>query len=280
MSNIAPVAIKAGSKEMLHRLCNDCIPPRILMVVAHPDDEAIGAGARLRHWRDVLTIAYVTDGVPPDVKDATLVGFQTRDEYARARRTELRDALALAAIEPERAVQLAFTDQTVVHHLPELIDALISLVARHEPELLLTHSFEGGHPDHDAIALAVQAAVQRLEDRGLGAPPLFEMASYHMGAEGLRSGEFLPADVPTRRCELSPGEREFKERLFACFPSQQEVLRWFRTDVEAFRVAPSYNFSAPPHAGMLFYEQFQIGMTGEAWRAAAAPVVTELARPG
>src|SRR5206468_1472133 len=105
--------------------------PRILMVVAHPDDEVIGAGTRLRHWRDALTIVHVTDGIPLDTKDAKVAGFQTREEYARARQTEMRHALSLATIEPDCTVQLAFTDQTAVHHLPELIDTLISLTARH-----------------------------------------------------------------------------------------------------------------------------------------------------
>ena len=45
--------------------------------------------------------------------------------------------------------------------------------------------------------------------------------------------------------------------------------------VEAFRVAPEYDFTQPPHPGVLFYEQFKIGMTWREWRAHADAALPE-----
>jgi hypothetical protein len=48
-------------------------PRRVVVVVAHPDDEAIGAGAVLRGFPDV-TIVQVTDGAPLDQEYAQRKG--------------------------------------------------------------------------------------------------------------------------------------------------------------------------------------------------------------
>ena len=47
-------------------------------------------------------------------------------------------------------------------------------------------------------------------------------------------------------------------------------------DAERFRPAPNYDFTRPPHAGQLFYEKFNWGMTGEQWRALAGRALQRL----
>ncbi len=41
------------------------IAERVMIVVAHPDDETIGLGAQLRRFEDALLV-HVTDGAPRD----------------------------------------------------------------------------------------------------------------------------------------------------------------------------------------------------------------------
>ncbi len=90
-------------------------------------------------------------------------------------------------------------------------------------------------------------------------------------------GDFLPAeDCETVTAPLSDEERRFKARLFECYHTQQGVLRAFALGFERFRRAPVYDFTRPPHAGRLYYENFNWGMTGARWRALARRVGEEL----
>ena len=67
------------------------------MVVAHPDDETIGAGAQLPRLNGV-TMIHVTDGAPRKPRDAERHGFATAAEYAFARARELERVMMLAGI--------------------------------------------------------------------------------------------------------------------------------------------------------------------------------------
>lgn len=62
------------------------------------------------------------------------------------------------------------------------------------PRRLVTHAYEGGHPDHDAAAFVARAALDLLRRSGRPAPRLLEMALYH-GA---------PARPPRRPAPVRP----------------------------------------------------------------------------
>jgi len=51
--------------------------PSAMAVVAHPDDETVGAGALLDRLDDVVVV-HVTDGAPRDLADARSAGWRAR----------------------------------------------------------------------------------------------------------------------------------------------------------------------------------------------------------
>jgi LmbE family N-acetylglucosaminyl deacetylase len=273
--------IASASLELLCAGVGDPRPaPGAAIIVAHADDEVIGAGARLpRLCR--ATFVYVTDGAPRDLRDARAAGCATRDAYARVRRRELGAALALAGIAPEQRRELGYVDQEASLHLVGLSRRLAALLRELQPQVVLTLPYEGGHPDHDATAFAVHAACRMLEQGGLPPPALIEMTSYHNSASGIEVYEFLPcAGCRARTCVLTAAERAFKRRLLACFPTQRQTLSLFPSAIERFRPAPRYRFTEPPHQGCLFYEQFPWGMTGERFRGLAGRAMEALGITG
>jgi len=249
---------------------------RVALVVAHPDDESVGLGAQLPRLSGVRVV-HVTDGAPANMADARAYGFDTREEYAAARRDELEAAMAVAGIPPMRVVGLGIADQEASFVMPGLARRLAELFDRGDVGAVLTHPYEGGHPDHDATCFAVHAAVALLRGQGLPAPDILEMASYHAGPDGrIRTGLFLPRPGREVALLLDMDQQMLKRRLFDCHRTQRAMLEQFPLEVERVRPAPSYDFLAPPHPGRLFYEQFDWGVDGERWRGEAAASIAQL----
>jgi LmbE family N-acetylglucosaminyl deacetylase len=247
-------------------------PPRIMIVSPHPDDEVIGAGTRLPNLPNSIVVQ-VTNGSPADEQDARAAGFENRDDYARARERELREALQLAGL--RNVVHLGFPDQGTSHQLAGLTRSLREIIRAHSPDYLLTVPYEGGHPDHDSTALAVSAACGELES--WMRPAIIEMLSYHERDGACEMEAFLSETPDVLSIELSESERNFKRRLFECFKTQQRVLCWFPIRFEKFRFAPRYNFLRAPHDGVLYYEKFPWGMEGAKWRQLARDALVQRA---
>ena len=253
---------------------------RVLFVVAHPDDEVVGAGGSLLSRFHESRVVHVTDGAPAGMLDAHRNGFASRHDYAQARRQEALAALALAGIKEDRVTELGVTDQQSAYQLVNITSELAGLFAQLKPEIVITQPYEGGHPDHDATAFAVHHA-RRLLDEKATAPDVFEMTSYHERDECVVYSEFLPCEGRTPvTVVLTDEQKTLKRSMFDCFQTQREVLRWFPIAVERFRSAPAYDFRCAPHAGKLHYEHFDWGMTGPEWLQLARQALGVLAQGG
>jgi LmbE family N-acetylglucosaminyl deacetylase len=247
--------------ELLHDLItpDKILRARIALIVAHPDDEVIAAGGQLHRWPNV-SFVHVTNGSPPTLDDARKAGCPTREEYAELRRCEFQRVLNHFEIPPTRALFLNFGDQEAAFRLDALRDRLADALKQLSPDAILTHAYEGGHPDHDATCYAMHQ---------LDFAPVFEFAGYHNASGALITGEFLPAHAEIVSRVLTPAEQRQKEMLFSFYKSQRNTLSLFKTDQESFRVAPQYDFTEPPHPGKLYYEEYPWNMTAGRWTTLA-----------
>lgn len=243
----------------------------VALVVAHPDDETLALGGSLHLFRRLLLI-HVTDGAPQFLDDAAREGFDSPADYAAARAAELHDALSLVPWAPGADItrlELHIPDQAATARSPEIAARLQQAFGAHGIRTAVTHCYEGGHPDHDAVAMAVhRSGVETIE-----------FAGYHADTGGtMRTGEFLPdvyargpsgsssADRPPETTVRLRGDDLMrKQAMIACFKTQRDILSRFDLGIERFRSAPAYDFSRPPHPGRLLYEQWG-WMSGPAWR--------------
>jgi N-acetylglucosamine malate deacetylase 2 len=262
--------------EILAQSAGGSAAKRVAVIVAHPDDEAIGAGALLRGL-PTATIVHVTDGAPADPEYARRKGFDSREAYATARRTEVVASLGVIGIGAEQIRGLGFVDGEAAWRLVDVCRAVIEILDELRPDVILTHPYEGGHSDHDSTAFAVHLAAGILQCEGCIAPVLLELTSYHNYNGRRRLFDFLPSgDQIVRTLRLSADSRQLKQRMLGEFHSQRDLLRAFPIRVERFRQAPRYLFTVPPHEGELDYERRCKHITGAEWRAQAERALESL----
>ena len=252
---------------------------RLMIVVAHPDDETIALGGQMWRMRDALLL-HVTDGAPRDGDDAWRHGFAVLGDYAAARQGELAAALIAGQAAGVRTAAIGLPDKEAVLSLAELARQLLQWTRQEHPVAVLTHSYEGGHPDHDAAAFAVHAACRLLA--AAERPVIIEMPFYHLHDGEMVTGQFLPNSTQKVTVSLAEKTLRRKQLMVECFRTQRDIICNFELTPEYFRPAPAYDFREPPYFGTLLYETFGWGITGADWRKHAEKALVELglSQPG
>jgi N-acetylglucosamine malate deacetylase 2 len=236
----------------------------IAIVAGHPDDEVVGMGGEFGLLKDAYFV-HVTDGAPRNMIDAKAYGYNSRWSYAYARQCEFAAALAAAGIDQNRYIDIGLVAQEACRNFMHMVHELMEILMYLHADVVITHPYEGGHPDHDATALGVHAATTLMQRNGLVVPDILEFTSYH-GRDGrMTSFEFLSDDGSSRTVELDETKKSLKKAILECFATQERRLKQFPIEVERFRPAPQYDFTQPPHEGRLYYERFDFGTTGQEW---------------
>lgn len=253
--------------------------PHCAVIVAHPNDEIVAAGGLISRLSNI-SVVHVTDGAPTDARDARTVGFADSEDYARARAAECISALELANVSSDNVHELGIGYYSATNALVQLSKQIARLVIRSSIEIVLTHPYDGGHPDHDATAFAVQAAGRLLELKGLKAPVIFEFA-LHPTKNGIgRVMDFLSwGRRELTILMLDAKTQELKRRMFSYCLTQKEVLISTRLSPERFRETPEYDFTSPPLPGKLHYEYFNSSLSGEQWRTLSSRALRQLFPP-
>jgi LmbE family N-acetylglucosaminyl deacetylase len=267
-----------SSEETVQRLLSSSrLPPSpILLVVAHFDDEIIGVGGQLARWAPHTVLLHVTDSAPADGIDARAVGFGTAAAYSAARRQETATALNCLPTPFSAMLALDVPDRSVTEQLYDVILALRRLVIAVRPAVIVTHAYEGGHPDHDAIAFAV-SLLRRMPD--VPEAGIVDFAAYHEGPSNeLVTNRF--DDWPAHLLWLSPEMQRLKRLMFACIRTQARVLAAFDCRYESLRPAPRADFSKAPAGGAVWFERLGWNITSERWRLEVERVAKRLAQDG
>jgi LmbE family N-acetylglucosaminyl deacetylase len=190
---------------------------RTVVVVPHPDDEALATGGLIARQRgcdrEVVVIA-VTDGEAayPDWRGA---------ELARVRRREQLDALRRLSVGRHAVHRLGITDGAVHGHLDAIVTGLLELLS--PDDTLVAPAVFDWHSDHEACGQAARSAADLVGCTLLGS--LF-WAHHHpdhapddmsLGVLALDDGDVARrrAAVSTHRSQLEPSTRTSAEPILA-----------------------------------------------------------------
>ena len=235
-------------------------------MVAHPDDETLGCGGLCQRVSSAVLL-HATNGVPDDPRFFAQKGFDSAEAYSHRRVEELDCALTKLPTGRHTRIMLGLGDQELHLHLPALVRLLTDHLRTSGATTIVTHAFEGGHPDHDVLAFCAAVAARQLGDL-----PVFEMPLYR--AEGGRTAlQSFPETSPTtvETLMLTPDEVGIKEQMLRCFSSQQRLTQRFAPAIERFRAMPAHDFSSPPNGGDVLYDRF-------GWKVSSAMVARSIRR--
>lgn len=245
----------------------------IAVVVAHQDDESIGFGGQLSRMPNCLMV-HVTDGSPADPREWRDRGFKDRQEYAEIRRREVTDALNIVGHAGPRE-SFAIADQEVCFELSESTQRLVDMFLKHDIRYVLTHAYEGGHPDHDAVAFAAHAAKKILALRGVQLS-LIEAPFFRPEGEDSIKQSFVPTQqVATFSYHLRPAQQEQKRKMFDAHATQRSTFAKMSTAQEWLREAPDYDFRDFPNSGTLSRIYKESGMQNR-WTTLSQRALTQL----
>lgn len=239
---------------------------RTLIIVAHPDDEAVTCAALMQRMREPHLL-FCTDGGPLDPYFWNRYG--SREAYSLLRQQEARLALSHVGVSNVEFLTGRsgehITDQQLFQRLPEAIEGALQVVRRVRPDAVLTLAYEGTHPDHDScnFITSIIAHEQSL--------PAWEMPVHRLFREdNLQFQPFMPEAEPYILVQPTPEESARKRQALKAYVSQGDFLVRFDSAEESFRPLRQYDYTRPPHGGVLNYEAWQWTMTGKQVCAAFA----------
>jgi LmbE family N-acetylglucosaminyl deacetylase len=174
-----PTGAAGGSRKGISGMMR---APRLMAVLAHPDDESLGVGGTLAK--------YASEGVEVFLLTATrgdggrFRGYGPAEEQhpgplalATIRETELR--AAAKTLGTREVSILNYLDRYLDRANPgEAIGAIAAHIRRVQPDIVVTFGPDGayGHPDHIAISQFTTAAIVAAAD-----------SAFHCGASGVVS---------------------------------------------------------------------------------------------
>ncbi|MCP9889430.1 bifunctional PIG-L family deacetylase/class I SAM-dependent methyltransferase [Cyanobium sp. ATX 6A2] len=264
MAILGQVPLKPSAAAAIFRSLTGSEFQKVMIVCAHPDDECVGAGVVLPVLSS-LTVVHVTGGVPDDPRYARWAGFKSLEAYKSARLKEAQDAMNYMGLSPTNLLNLGFNDQQLSYQLEALANSIVALIGEHEPDIVITHPYEGGHPDHDAVAFSCHHALMVLKRLGKTLPHLVEMTSYFSSGGERVLGEFAQDNYEGMSIMFDQDSRTYKKGLYQCYASQLELLKTFPLEVERFRLAPCYDFTQPPEVPEILYDKYELGIKSRQW---------------
>lgn len=231
---------------------------RTLVIVAHPDDEAVACAALLQRIREPHVL-FCTDGGPLDPWFWNRYG--SREAYSLLRQKEAHRALEELGVTRVEFLKTSsgepIIDQQLFQHLPEAVEGVSDIVSRLRPNALLTISYEGGHPDHDSCNFITSVIARERSLRAWEMPiePLFKKVER-------KWQRFLAPALAVVSLHPTPEEIARKKRALEAYASQGNFDGIATVD-ETFRPLPAYDYTRRPHEGVLNYESWQWSMTGD-----------------
>jgi len=190
---------------------------KVLIFVAHQDDETIGCGGTISKFSKSgthVTVVFVTDGSTGVSK----LESKNSEEIVSKRSKESKKACRILGV--NEVIELRLPCQKVDNN-QENFHKFIKIIRSQKPELVITHSDNDKHRDHRAVnQICIEAVWKSNEDIH---PELGERHKVN----DLWCFEITDLIYPTYYVDITETYEE-KIRAFHCYESQSDIVENYK----------------------------------------------------
>ena len=221
----------------------------VLFVIPHPDDEIVGSCILIKNFlrKQKVILVFLTNGViSPNTN-----WFWKRKNYKKDVSIRYQEMLKSLS---NLGVNDFFLQDIPTRHLKTNIDKsyflLKQIILDKNIDTIFCPAYEGGHQDHDVANFIAFKLKPYCE--------VFEFPEYNFHGQVINTNTFFKINGSEIVLDLDSEQRLFKTKSMNVYKSEKKNLKYINLKQECFRPLVNYDYSSPPHNGILFYKRYSL----------------------
>ncbi len=221
---------------------------KILFIVPHPDDELVGSCCLIRRYlKDgkKIYLFFITNGV---LSHETLWFWQ---------RSHIKKMIDLRKREMNLSIKKLGIKEFFFQNIPtrtlkdkifETYKKINKIIVSKKIDSIFCPAYEGGHQDHD-VSNFICSKLSNICD-------VYEFPEYNYFKQKINCNTFFENNKNEIVIKLTEEEKLFKKKCLDIYKSEKNNLNYIKINSESFRPIKEYDYSNPPHSGVVFYRRF------------------------
>ena len=220
----------------------------LLFIIPHPDDEIVGSCSIIRRYKHdgkKVFLFFVTNGV----LSKEHVWFWEKNQIERMidiRKKEMK--LSVRMLDLEDYFFQNIPTRTLKEKISETYNKIKKIIQLKKIDTIFCPAYEGGHQDHD-VSNFICSRLSNICN-------IYEFPEYNYFNRKINCNSFITKHKNEITLKLSDEEKSFKRKCLQIYESEKKNLNYIKINSESFRPIEKYDYSKPPHRGVLFYRRF------------------------
>jgi len=221
----------------------------ILFIIPHPDDEIVGSCIILRNFLisgKRIVIFFLTNGV---LSKESMWPWKRRkyEELVSLRVDEMKNSLNFLGVND--FIFQNIPTRTLKNNISETYFKIKKIISSKNIDTIFCPAYEGGHQDHDVANFICSRLINFCR--------VFEFSEYNFFKNRINSNFFIEKTKNQKCIFLSENDKHYKSNCLKLYASEKHNLGYISLNQECYRQLVDYDYSKPPHKGVLFYRRFR-----------------------
>lgn len=219
----------------------------ILFLIPHPDDEVVGSCIIIKEYlkRKKISIFFLTNGVISEIENWPWLRKNNKKD------TSIRYQEMLKSLKYLNIKNFFYQDihtRTLKFNIEQTYTNIENIINTQNIDTIFCPAYEGGHQDHDIANF--------LGSKFKNTCKVFEFPEYNFFGKKINSNKFFNSENNEIIIHLNQNQINFKKQCLLSYSSEKKNLNYLKIIQECFRPIRKYNYSKPPHKGILFYRRY------------------------